>query len=106
MQTSLTIPGANCPTCFNETVDAVRTIDGVRSVTGSFAAACISIEHEDVSLDTLTGVVHEHLHGVVMFSNEIQMMSIDPSPAPCVVHDHHPHPDTAGNHPAGRVDRP
>ena len=46
MQTSLRIDGANCPTCFNETLDALAHLDGVRAVHGSFAGPCIEIDHD------------------------------------------------------------
>ena len=46
MTTSLRIEGANCPTCFNETLDDLTRLDGVRSVHGSVAGPCIEIDHE------------------------------------------------------------
>jgi len=56
MQTSLRIEGANCSACFNETLDALTTIDGVRSVQGSFAGPCRDIDH-DVAIETFTGTI-------------------------------------------------
>ncbi len=56
MQTSLRIEGANCSACFNETLDALTPIDGVRSVQGSFAGPCIDIDH-DVPIETITGTI-------------------------------------------------
>jgi copper chaperone CopZ len=77
MQTSLRIDGANCPTCFNETLDALGQLDGVRSVTGSFAGPCIEIDH-DVALEAITGRIRERLHGIEMFANEIRMVALEP----------------------------
>lgn len=78
MQTSLRIDGANCPTCFNETLDALAHLDGVRAVHGSFAGPCIEIDHDDVVFDVLSETVRNRLHGVEMFSNEIRMVPLDP----------------------------
>lgn len=77
MQTSLRIEGANCPTCFNETLDALGQLDGVRSVGGSFAGPCIEIDH-DVALEAITGLIRERLHGIEMFANEIRMVPLEP----------------------------
>ena len=78
MQTSLRIDGANCPTCFNETLDALAHLDGVRAVHGSFAGPCIEIDHDDVIFDVLAETVRNRLHGIEMFSNEIRMVPLDP----------------------------
>jgi copper chaperone CopZ len=75
MQTSLRLPGANCPTCFNETLDALGQLDGVRAVSGSFAGPCIEIDH-DGSLEGITGIIRDRLHGIEMFSNEIRMVPL------------------------------
>jgi regulator of cell morphogenesis and NO signaling len=77
MQTTLKIDGANCPTCFNETLDDLAELDGVRSVHGSVAGPCIEVDH-DVALDTITGAIRNRLHGVEMFANEIRMVPLEP----------------------------
>ena len=77
MQTSLRIDGANCPTCFNETLDELAHLDGVRSVHGSFAGPCIEIDH-DAALETITGTIRGHLHGIEMFANEGRMVPLEP----------------------------
>ena len=51
MQTSVRIDGANCPTCFNETIDALSHLDGVHRVHGSFAGPCLEIDHDIPSPD-------------------------------------------------------
>ena len=78
MKTSLQIDGANCPTCFNETLDDLAHIDGVRTVHGSLAGPCIEIDHDDVALNVIAGAIRNRLHGVEMFSNEIRMVPLDP----------------------------
>ena len=77
MQTSLRIDGANCPTCFNETLDDLANLEGVRNVHGSFAGSCIEVDHDAV-LETITGTIRRHLHGIEMYSNEILMVPLDP----------------------------
>lgn len=81
MQTSLRIDGANCPTCFNDTLDALSNLDGVRSVHGSFAGPCIEVDH-DGALDTITGTIRNHLHGIEMFANETRMVPLEPVALP------------------------
>ena len=69
MQTSLRIDGANCPTCFNETIDALADLDGVRDVHGSLDGPCIEVDHE-IAIETITGTIRDRLHGIEMFSAE------------------------------------
>jgi regulator of cell morphogenesis and NO signaling len=77
MQTTLRIDGANCPTCFNQTLDDLVRLDGVRSVHGSVAGPCIEIDHE-VELEVITGAIRNRLHGIEMFANEIRMVPLEP----------------------------
>jgi regulator of cell morphogenesis and NO signaling len=77
MQTTLRIDGANCPTCFNETLDDLTQLDGVRSVHGSVAGPCIEIDHE-VALEVITAAIRNRLHGIEMFANEIRMVPLEP----------------------------
>ena len=94
MQTSLRIEGANCPTGFNETLDALDQLDGVHSVGGSFAGPCIEIDH-DVELEVITGLIRDRLHGIEMYANEIRMVPLEPVEltATCS-HHRRPAPDT------------
>jgi regulator of cell morphogenesis and NO signaling len=77
MQTTLRIDGANCPTCFNDTLDDLARLDGVRHAHGSLAGPCIEVDH-DVAVETITGVIRNRLHGVEMFANEIRMVPLEP----------------------------
>lgn len=94
MQTSLRIEGANCPTCFNETLDALGRLDGVRSVRGSLAGPCIEVDH-DVEIEVITGLIRDRLHGIEMFANEIRMVPLEPVElAVTCSHHRRPAPDT------------
>lgn len=88
MQTSLRIDGANCPACFNETLDDLAHIDGVRAVHGSLAGPCIEVDHDDVALDVIARTIRTRLHGTEMFANEVRMVAIEPAAitAPCPHH--------------------
>ena len=77
MQTTLRIDGANCPTCFNETLDDLARLDGVRSVQGSLAGPCIEVDH-DVALEAITEAIRNRLHGIEMFANETLMVPLEP----------------------------
>ena len=92
MQTSLRIDGANCPTCFNETLDELAHLEGVRSVHGSFAGPCIEIDH-DAALETITRTIRDRLHGIEMYANEIRMVPLEPvSLSATCSHDRHAEP--------------
>lgn len=78
MQTSLRIDGANCSNCFNETLDDLAQIEGVRAVHGSFAGPCIEVDHDDVTLDEIFSSIRNRLHGIEMFSNEVRMVPLEP----------------------------
>jgi regulator of cell morphogenesis and NO signaling len=89
MQTTLRIDGANCPTCFNETLDDLTRLDGVRRVQGSVAGPCIEIDHE-VELEVITDAIRNRLHGIEMFANEIRMVPLEPVllSTTCTLHRH------------------
>ncbi len=89
MQTTLRIDGANCPTCFNETLDDLTRLDGVRSVQGSVAGPCIEIDHQ-VEIEVITAAIRNRLHGIEMFANEIRMVSVEPVllSTTCTLHRH------------------
>lgn len=90
MQTSLRVEGANCPICFNATLDDLARLDGVRAVHGSIGEPCIQIEHDDVvALDVLAGTIRNRLHSVEMFANEIEMMPVEPVAFSTCTHHHH-----------------
>lgn len=103
MQTSVRIDGANCPTCFNETIGALSQLDGVRRVHGSFAGPCLEIDH-DIPLETINSTIRGRLHGVEMFANEIRMVPLEPAPLTTTCVHHQPEvadpkapPDSGGN---------
>lgn len=77
MQTSLRIDGANCPNCFDQTLDDLAALDGVRTVHGSFGGPCIEVDH-DVELETITAAIRNRLHGIEMFANEVRMVPLEP----------------------------
>lgn len=85
MHTSLRIDGANCPMCFNQTLDDLAGLAGVQNVQGSFAGPCIDVTH-DVPLEAITAVVRNRLHGIEMFANEVRMVPLEPiaEPNACV----------------------
>jgi regulator of cell morphogenesis and NO signaling len=89
MQTSVRIDGANCPTCFNETLDALARLNGVRRVHGSFAGPCIEVDH-DIPLETIDATIRSRLHGVEMFANEIRMVPLEPAPLSTTCAHHRP----------------
>ncbi|MEO6123797.1 MAG: iron-sulfur cluster repair di-iron protein [Ilumatobacteraceae bacterium] len=78
MHTALNIDGANCSICFNEAVDNLGRVDGVRTVQGSIGESCIDVEHDDVPVESLASAVRDHLHGFEMYASEIRMVPIDP----------------------------
>lgn len=78
MQTELRIDGANCPTCLNATIDALRATPGVRHVATSGTDGCLAIDHDDLEVSSLVDTVREHLHGVDRASAEIVMVSVEP----------------------------
>lgn len=85
MHTSVRIEGANCPTCFNETLDAIARLEGVRSVHGSMSGPCIEIDH-DLPLETIQGTIRGRLHGVEMFGSEFSMVPLEPLATICPLH--------------------
>ncbi|HWL41374.1 MAG TPA: hypothetical protein VNQ73_00420 [Ilumatobacter sp.] len=77
MRTELRVGGANCATCLNETLDALRAMPGIRAVTASSTAGCLAIEHDDVPVEQLASTIQNHLHGVAMYGAEIVMVSVE-----------------------------
>lgn len=76
MHTSIHLEGANCPTCFIETIEAIAGIDGVQKVNGSFAGPCIEVDHEESVIDKITGTIETHLHGIKMYADEPGMTPV------------------------------
>jgi regulator of cell morphogenesis and NO signaling len=89
MQTTLRIDGANCPTCFNDTLDDLALLDGVRSAHGSVAGPCIEVDHDD-ALDAIIDAIRNRLHGIEMFANEVRMIPLEPVAMSVTCTHHHP----------------
>jgi glucose-6-phosphate dehydrogenase assembly protein OpcA len=75
--TEIEIPGANCPWCVNETLDALRRRPGVVAVGTSMSGQCLRVEHRGVDTDQLLDTVREHLHTEAMASAEHVMAAVD-----------------------------
>lgn len=103
MQTSLRIDGANCPTCFNETLERLAHLDGVQRVHGSFAGPCIEVDH-DAPLETITDTIRDHLHGIEMFANEVRMVPLEPESLQVTCAHHHDAEPTASTPAAAGID--
>lgn len=78
MRTTVLVERANCPACFNETLERLGQLEGVHAVHGSVSGPCIEIDHDGIAPDVLTAVVRDRLHGVEMYANEIRMVPLDP----------------------------
>jgi len=81
--TTLHVEGANCPTCFDETLEALRRLDGVRAAHGSVAGPCIEIDHDGVDVALLTRAVDSYLHCTEMVGNEIMMVPVHATEGAC-----------------------
>ncbi len=77
-RTELRIDGANCSTCLNATLDALRAIPGVTRAASSATAGCLAIEHDGIDEGLLLDAVRANLHGVARASTEIVMVSVEP----------------------------
>ncbi len=48
------------------------------AVHGSLVEACIEVDHDSVTVDALSACIRSRLHGIEMFSSEIEMVPIEP----------------------------
>ena len=78
MQSSISVKGANCPSCFNETLENLSQLEGVQSVHGSFSGPCIEIDYDDGALESITATISAGLHGTEIYSGETQMINLEP----------------------------
>jgi hypothetical protein len=76
--TEISVAGANCPWCFNETIDLLRREPGVVSVDATIAGQCLRVAHYDVAIERLVTVVRGHLHADETSSAEHVMGAVDP----------------------------
>ncbi|MBX7160555.1 MAG: hypothetical protein K1X95_09720 [Acidimicrobiia bacterium] len=75
--TEFAVDGANCPQCFNETLDALRAQPGVVVAAGSLTDQCVRVEHDGADVDQLLGLVRRHLHADVLAAREQAMGPVD-----------------------------
>jgi copper chaperone CopZ len=75
--TEIGVEGADCAWCMNETLDQLRSVDGVTEVHAS-VHGCISVAHVDADVADLLAVVRSSLHGTALSSNEMEMAAIEP----------------------------
>lgn len=76
--TEITIVGANCPQCLNETLDYLRAEPGVVEAQSTMSGQCLRIEHEQLPVHKLLELIRLHLHGVDFSAAEQVMVAIDP----------------------------
>lgn len=76
--TEITVPGANCSWCLNETLDLLRAEPGVSAAVADIGRQCLIIDHDDIAVDRLLAVIRGHLHAEDMTSAERVMVAVDP----------------------------
>ncbi len=88
MKTTLLVKQANCPACFNDTLEHLGRLEGVRAVHGSVTGPCIEIDHDHIAPSLLAAVVRDRLHGIEMYANEVRMVPLEPiaERGPCPHH--------------------
>lgn len=79
--TEITVAGANCPWCFNETIDSLRAERGVVAVHGSISTHCLSIDHDGSDEAALVAIVSRNLHGEAVYASEHVMVEVHPQVA-------------------------
>lgn len=75
--TEISIPGANCPWCLNETLAVLRAEPGVTAVATSITGQCLRVEHTGVGTDHLLDVVRRHLRADDSSSAEHVMVEVE-----------------------------
>jgi len=83
--TDIEIRGANCPTCFDDTLRALRALDGVAEAGGSLAGQQITVRHDlaPEAVDAVLAVVREHLHADAVFGLEHVLAPVDAGVTAC-----------------------
>jgi len=81
MRSEISVEGANCPWCFNETIDRLRVEPGVEAVTGSLTAQCLRVDHDGIAIDSLLELVGAHLHAEEVSATEHVMVRVRPHTA-------------------------
>ena len=76
--TEISVEGANCGLCFNETSRALKAQAGVTAVNASIAGQCFRVDHDGgIDAARLLAVVSEQLHGDDVSSSEHTMVAVD-----------------------------
>src|SRR3546814_3530033 len=68
--TEIDIAGANCPWCFNETLDRLRAEPGVVDARASMRGQCLRIEHRGLPTQALVGLDRRNRHGAALPSSD------------------------------------
>ena len=76
--TEITLGGANCPSCFNETIELLRGEHDVIAVDANIGTQCLRVRHRDVAVDRLLEVIRGHLHADDTSTTEHVMVEIHP----------------------------
>lgn len=76
--TEISVTGANCPWCFNDTIDLLRAAPGVGAVRGSISDQCLSIDHDGTDERALIALVSRNLHGEAVYASEHVMVEVQP----------------------------
>jgi hypothetical protein len=79
--TEITVAGANCAWCLNETLDLLRSEPGVVSIDSNIAGQCLRVRHHDIAVERLLAIIRGHLHADDTSSGEHVMVEIDPQVA-------------------------
>lgn len=85
--TEMNIEGANCSFCLNETLDVLRSQEGVESASVSAVDGCLVVESHDVDQRVLVDIAAANLHGIATWGDEAEMIGIKPT----IVQTHCPH---------------
>ena len=73
------ITGADCSWCLNESLDAVRALEGVSSVRSSISGGCVEVEHDLAEVAPVLEVLRRGLRGSDLSTNEAQLVAVEPS---------------------------
>lgn len=76
---TIDITGADCSWCLNDTLDAVRQLDGVTSVRSSMAGGCVQVDHELVDVAPVIEVLRSGLRGSDVSTNQAQIVAVEPA---------------------------
>ena len=75
MHTNLRVDGANCSLGFNEMIERLRAVAGIKTVSSSISGGRVAIDH-DLPQTGLLELIGTSLHGIAMAANEIVMTNV------------------------------